>query len=97
MIRIAITACLATGLTVTATAQEQVLTTAHNCPEIQSLVRTRGAIVLHTGQYLYDRYVRNEAYCLTFQRTKAAWIPTRDNGSCFIGYTCEDPNIKTFR
>lgn len=97
MIRVTFAVCLITGLTISATAEERVLTTARNCSDIQSLVRDRGAIVLHTGQYLYDRYVRNESYCLTFERTQAAWVPARDNENCFIGFTCEDPKMRNFK
>jgi hypothetical protein len=59
---------------------------------IAPLVFQRGAIVLGTGGYTYDRYVRDRSFCEITQTTKAAFAPTLDNPQCFVGYTCLEPS-----
>jgi hypothetical protein len=71
-------------------AQSKPLTFGMSCSEAKFLVTSRGAIVLSTGQYAYDRYVSSQASCLSGQFTRPAWVPTADAPQCFVGYTCVD-------
>lgn len=80
------TALLATD----ALAQPRPLTLRMSCSQAKFLVASRGAIVLSTGQYTYDRYVSSQASCLSGQFTRPAWVPTADTPQCFVGYTCVD-------
>ena len=80
----------------TAAAQSRPDTTRLSCAAARALVTRQGAIVLGTGHSLYDsnapplfnRYVNSQAYCSSTQVTEPAFVPTADNGQCFIGYTC---------
>lgn len=66
-------------------------TTQMTCRQATTLVRTGGAVVLATSATTYDRYVLDRGYCPVEQVTDPAWVPTRDNRQCFVGYTCYDP------
>ena len=83
---VVITALLSTG----AFAQSRPLILRMSCSQAKFLVTSRGAIVLSTGQYTYDRYVSSQASCLSGQFTRPAWVPTADTPQCFVGYTCVD-------
>src|SRR5215213_3907368 len=50
-------------LTTAAVAQNRPSTTAMTCRQAASLVYARGAIVLGTGGYTYDRFVRDRSFC----------------------------------
>ena len=58
------------------------------CAQAQQLVARNGAIVLGTGTYTYDRYVRDESFCQRDERLEAMWVPARDTPQCFVGYRC---------
>lgn len=60
------------------------------CRDAAGLVDEKGAVVLTTGPYLYDRFVANQSYCGSGEETKAAYVNTLDNNSCRIGYVCAD-------
>ncbi len=60
------------------------------CAQAQALVQQRGAIVVGTGPHVYDRYVADRRWCMPTQRTFNAFVATRDNRNCLIGYTCRD-------
>src|SRR3954451_17348236 len=53
----------ATVFTTAAVAQNRPSTTAMTCQQAASLVYARGAIVLGTGGYTYDRFVRDRSFC----------------------------------
>ena len=76
-------------------AQQRPLSTTMSCGQVSRLIATRGAVVLSTGQYAYDRFVRSQAYCQPTEFTRPAWVPTAETPQCFIGYTCVDqpPNV----
>lgn len=59
------------------------------CAAAASLVRDAGAIVLGAGPNIYDRVVSSRAYCERDEQIEPRWLPARDTGSCFVGYTCE--------
>jgi hypothetical protein len=58
------------------------------CAASRDLVMRDGAVVLTTGQYTYNRYVKDAAYCLIDQYAQPSWVPSADNPQCFIGYRC---------
>jgi hypothetical protein len=77
------------ALTVTAAmAQTRPSTTTRSCSANRQSVQANGAIVLGTGRYTYDRFVRNRSFCEFDETTEPAWVPSRDRPSCFIGYRC---------
>jgi hypothetical protein len=59
------------------------------CAAAASLVRQQGAVLFDTGPNAYDRYVRDASFCALATRPQPAWIPTRDNPECMVGYSCE--------
>ncbi len=61
------------------------------CSQAATLVRTGGAVVLSTSATTYDRYVISRQFCPADQALDPAWVPTRNNPQCFVGYTCFDP------
>ena len=82
----------ATMLTTAAVAQNRPSTTAMTCRQAASLVYARGAIVLGTGGYTYDRFVRDRSFCQVTEALESAWVPTRDTPTCFVGYRCYEPS-----
>ncbi len=58
------------------------------CRAAEGLVTSRGAVVLGTGPYTYDRFVRDGSYCDIRQTTRPAYERTADSAQCFIGYQC---------
>ncbi len=59
-----------------------------SCRAAASLVARHGAVVLGTGPDLYDRYVANETFCPIGYYARPAFLPTRDNPQCHVGYYC---------
>ena len=71
-----------------AAAQGRPDTLAMACGQAQAIVQQYGEAVLGTGPYLFDRYVRSQAFCTWNEQTRASWVATRDSRQCFIGYRC---------
>jgi len=61
-----------------------------SCAIVVSLVQSRGAVLLSTGRYTYDKYVKNHAYCNVNEAIKRAFVPTADNNRCNVGYICKE-------
>lgn len=59
------------------------------CGASQQLVLARGAIVLGTGGYTYDRFVRDVSFCAVGEYAQQAFVPARDTPACFVGYRCK--------
>lgn len=74
--------------TASALAQDGLQTRAMSCARAVALVQQHGAVLFHTGQGIYDRYVRDPGFCTREQTTEPARVPTRDNPQCFVGYRC---------
>ena len=75
-----------------ASAQERVPAPALPCARVAGIVQARGAAVLSTGPYTYDRVVRDQGFC-EFETTAApAFVPSADNPQCFAGYRCRQTN-----
>jgi hypothetical protein len=71
-------------------AQPRLSTPTMTCGQASSLVASAGGIVLGTGGYTYDRFVRDRGFCLITEVTEPAWVPARDTPQCFIGYRCRE-------
>lgn len=85
----ALVALLAMGRA--AESQAQHSTDRITCAAARGLVSRQGAIVLRTSATTYDRFVVSRAYCAATEITESAFVPTRDNRQCFVGYTCHEP------
>lgn len=79
-------------LSLTATAalsQSRPSTTTQICSANRQIVASNGAIVLGTGGFTYDRFVRDRSFCEFDETTEPAWVPSRDTQTCFVGYRCK--------
>lgn len=77
------------GLLASTAAYARPYTPSMSCADARALVRSSGAVVLSTGDGLFDRYVAHRGYCQRDEVTRPAWVPTRDSNACKVGYTCE--------
>jgi hypothetical protein len=77
-------------------AQPRPLTPNLTCDQARGLVLSRGQIVLGTGTYTYDRYVRDGRFCLRNEMIEPAFVPTRDTPQCPVGYTCRELELDFF-
>jgi len=63
-----------------------------SCDHARSLVHGSGGTLLYSGPERYDLYHVGGGTCSRLHEImQAAYVPTRDNAQCFIGYTCEPP------
>lgn len=54
-----------------------------NCDQIQSFIAERGAAVMTTGQYTYDRYVQDRWQCFSISEDAVrVYIAARDTAQC---------------
>jgi hypothetical protein len=74
-------------------AQPRPMTPSLTCNQARGLVFSRGAIVLGTGTYTYDRYVSDVRFCEFNEWTEPAAVPTRDTPQCPVGYVCRDTDL----
>jgi hypothetical protein len=74
-------------------AQPRPSTLAMSCGQAAALVASRGAIVLGTGGYTYDRIVSDGRFCLRNETTEPVWAPAGDTPQCFVGYRCKDRSL----
>lgn len=81
-------AAVLAGVAGVAAAQPRPSTLSMSCRQAQALVASRGAIVLGTGRYTYDRYVTHVGFCQIEETTEPAFEPTADNPQCLIGNRC---------
>lgn len=75
-----------------AMAQHRVDARQLDCRSVQSLIDQRGAIVLTTGQYTYDRYVVDGRFCFSAEVPRYTTIPSADTDQCPV-YRCDQPLI----
>lgn len=71
-------------------AQQRLSTLNLTCGQAQQVVLSRGAAVLGTGGYTYDRFVRDRSFCEFNEMIEPAFVPSRDTPQCPIGYRCRD-------
>jgi hypothetical protein len=67
------------------------------CAQARRQVQARGAAVVHSSRHIYDRYVVDQRFCAHGETTRAAFIPTRDDPACFVGFRCVVPDGFPFR
>lgn len=72
-----------------AAAQTRPSTVSRPCAASQRDVQVNGAIVLGTGGYTYDRFVRARNFCLVNEGLDPAFVPSADTQACFVGYRCK--------
>ncbi len=84
------------GLSSAAGAQERPSSVTMTCQQAAGLVSTRGALVLGTGRFTYDRFVRDRSFCEPTEVAANAFVPTRDNPECLVGYRCIEPGRDEF-
>lgn len=72
-----------------AQAQPRPSTVTMPCSASRQLVLSHGAIVLGTGGYTYDRFVRDLSFCEVGEYTRPAFVPSLDAPGCFVGYRCK--------
>ncbi|MBR3190200.1 hypothetical protein [Bosea sp. (in: a-proteobacteria)] len=82
-------ALLALGFAGAAQAQGRPQSPARSCEANRQSVIANGAIVLGTGGYTYDRFVRDRSFCQFDETVFPAWVPARDTPQCFVGYRCK--------
>ncbi|HEV7256339.1 MAG TPA: hypothetical protein VGN82_01035 [Bosea sp. (in: a-proteobacteria)] len=73
----------------TAFAQARPSSPDRTCAANRQSVLANGAIVLGTGGYTFDRFVRDSSFCPHGDILDPAWIPSRDTPQCFVGYRCK--------
>ena len=77
------------AVTTNAAAQSSLPSTVRmSCGQAAGLVASRGAIVLGTGGYTYDRFVADRRFWLRSEITEPAWVPAGDTPQCLVGYRC---------
>ncbi len=82
---------LALSLTLAASgalAQSRPQTPNLSCLTARQLVFSRGAVVLGTGGYTYDRFVSHRGFCQVGEYIEPAYAPAADTPLCFVGYRC---------
>jgi hypothetical protein len=62
-----------------------------SCESARGLVQTRRAVVMSTGDDIYDRFVSTAGSCNLGENAVPAYARTLDYTGCHIGYTCEVP------
>ena len=73
-------------------------THAMTCAQAQALVATKGAIVMSTGPYTYERFVAHHGFCRHGEVADRVYAPTSDNPQCRVGYHCIwRPNLRLRR
>ncbi|GJD50919.1 hypothetical protein OPKNFCMD_3668 [Methylobacterium crusticola] len=82
--------------TVAAAAQGRPSSVEMTCVQAGRLVAGRGALVLGTGGYTYDRFVRDRSFCEPTEIATRAFVPTLDNPACLVGYRCKEPGFDAF-
>ncbi|WP_407520644.1 hypothetical protein [Methylobacterium oryzisoli] len=60
------------------------------CGQTLAAVNQRGAALVGTGPYTYERLVRDVGFCTIEQTTEPYFGPSADVGQCFLGYRCKD-------
>ncbi len=67
-----------------------------SCAQAQDMVVDRGAVVMTTGRFTYQRFVSHQRYCDRWEATVPALAATRDKQQCLVGYICKEPLFRGF-
>ncbi|MEA1833470.1 hypothetical protein U8607_15400 [Methylobacterium durans] len=78
-----------------ASAQERPYTPALTCQTVRGLVERAGAVTLSTSANAYERVLRTGGACTGDTSAAPAFVPARDDPSCFAGYRCRQRNTDT--
>ena len=81
---------IACAFTTSVQAQSRPSTPSMTCNQARQIVMARGAVVLETGTYTYDRYVVDRRFCEINETIEPGLVPTRDTPQCPVGYLCRD-------
>ena len=81
---------IACAFTTSVQAQSRPSTPSMTCNQARQIVMARGAVVLGTGTYTYDRYVVDRRFCEINETIEPGLVPTRDTPQCPVGYLCRD-------
>jgi hypothetical protein len=76
------------GLASAAVAQPRPDTLRLSCAQARAIVQSQGAVVLSTGPFAYERFVRDSSFCFRPDRTEPAWVATLDTPQCPVGFRC---------
>ncbi|MDB5640949.1 MAG: hypothetical protein JWN07_266 [Hyphomicrobiales bacterium] len=82
-------ATLAMAASPIAYAQDRPDTMRMSCAASADIVQRAGAVVLHSGPNIYDRYVSAQNFCSREEIMRPRWVPAADNAQCFVGYVCQ--------
>ncbi|AXS39998.1 hypothetical protein [Breoghania sp. L-A4] len=66
------------------------------CAQAHDMVLDRGAVVMTTGRFTYERFVSHQRYCDRWETVVPALAATRDKPQCLVGYICEEPLFRGF-
>lgn len=83
-------------LVTAAQAQTRPSTVDRPCIASRQLVIARGAVVLGTGGFTYDRFVRDSSFCEVGEYPQPAYVPSIDTPQCFVGYRCKQGPMDFF-
>jgi hypothetical protein len=81
-----IAASVATGAQ--AMSPKKVDSAKHTTAELQRIIKQQGSVILSTGPGLFDLYVANSGQCGQGKFARAAYVPTANASSAFVGYRC---------
>ena len=68
-----------------------------SCQDTASLIVKNGAVVVTTGPATFDRFVASRAFCTVSETLDPAFVRTRDNSQCFVGYRCREVPVENRR
>jgi len=88
LLHIALVIGLLASLTLRAQAFPRPYAPKLSCGEIKGMIQQKGAVLLSTGPFTFDRFVRDQGYCMQGEITDPAWIVSLDQPQCYAGYTC---------
>ncbi|HEY8383010.1 MAG TPA: hypothetical protein VIL09_12760 [Microvirga sp.] len=77
-----------------AAAQGRVSTQSLPCAQASALVARSGAVVLGTGPFTYERFVRDSSFCEVAETVEPVYAPTADAAQCPVGYRCRSSDIE---
>lgn len=83
-----------TATATTAAAQGRLSTQSLPCAQASALVARSGAVVLGTGQFTYERFVRDSSFCEVAETIEPVYAPTADAAQCPVGYRCRSGDIE---
>lgn len=84
----AIAAAVLAIITNPAHAEERPVASRMTCASVAGMVQSQGEVVFTTGQFGFDRVVRENRFCSSDEITSPAYERTSDQPSCFAGYRC---------